>query len=460
MAKSVILILTDQLRGDCIGANGNEVVLTPFLDQLAVDGNNFENAHATNPSCIPARANILTGLDSYNNGFFGYCDGVKWNYKNTMVDLFNDNGFNTVNIGKTHFYPQNNAMNFKVNKLYDPQSLDTGFVSDYHKWLKEQAPFYFDNAIDYNNNSWIVFPWQHPSYCHPTEWTMREAITELEENKKNDLFLQISFHRPHPPFDPPSEYLDYYRDVTIRQPYTGDWSKEYEKFQVTIDGQYGKIPHRYLDLAHRAYLASITHIDHQIGKLIHYLKTNGLYDDTTILFTSDHGEMLGDHNMFRKATPFRGSIHIPFILKTNQNTVLDVNDKNKLVTHVDVMPTLLSAANIAFEHLDGEIVNTSKERELLIGEHPFDRGWHFILDYNYKYIWDSVSGEEWLFDVINDKFESNNVIKKVQHEVIINYREKLLSSFRKRKLDCFIDGENLKIGAKLKAYDGRFNIYE
>ncbi len=442
--RNVIMILTDQMRGDCLGACGNEQIMTPFIDELAKDGILFTNAHAANPSCIAARASILTGLYAHQNGFFGYCDGIKWDYQNTIVDQFNNRGYKTINVGKTHFYPQRNDMNFSVNKLYDPQQLDKDFKSDYHIWLEKANQIVEDPAIIHDNNGWPVYEWGAPSYYHPTEWTLRTALDEISNCNGQAFFLQMSFHRPHPPFDPPQFYLNMYRHQKVHHSVYGNWAQSHKLVTSRVHGQYGQIKEPYLQLAKQAYYGLITHIDYQVGRLITFLKKNQMYENTTILFTSDHGEMLGDHYMFRKATPFRGAVHIPFILKNDKlHSVVD----NRLVTHVDILPTLLEADNC-----QGYNLANTKKREVIIGEHPFDRGWHYVLTSEYKYIWDSESGCEWCFDVIEDEREVENIVTTISKDKLQALRQLLIDSFEKRELTQFIQSGKLRSGFCLPAY--------
>lgn len=450
--KNIILILTDQMRGDCLGVNGNDKIMTPFIDDLAKSGMNFENAQAANPSCIPARASILTGLPAEENGFYGYCDKIPWSYKDTMVDRFNSLGYKTINVGKTHFYPQRNDMNFVVNKLYDPQRLDADFISDYHLWLNEQDRTIEDPAIHYDNNGWPVFEWPGKAYYHPTEWTMRTSIEEIEKCNDNPFFMQISFHRPHPPFDPPKYYLDLYRDTNLPDPVEGDWSTKFACIEPTVHGQYGKIDEKYISLAQKAYYASITHIDYQIGRLTEYLQQNKLLDNTVIMFTSDHGEMLGDHNMFRKATPFKGAVHIPFIVRDGVNVGVK---SSKLATHIDIMPTLLSYVDPLNSSVTDRAINlvSDSDRDYLIGEHPFDKGWNFVLTAKYKYIWDSVSGEEWCFDAVNDTQEKENIINILPKQKLLSLRKILIKSFKERNLNQFVVDDKLYVGNKLPAFE-------
>lgn len=448
--KNVILILTDQMRGDCLGVSGNNQIMTPFLDQLASDGLNFTNAHSANPSCIAARASILTGLPSEKTGYFGYRDGQEWTYKNTMVDELNERGYKTINVGKTHFYPQRNDMNFSINKLYDPQRLDKGFKSDYHQWLEAVNPTAEDPALKWDNNGWSVMEWMEKSYYHPTEWTMRTGIEEIENSKDEPFFLQLSFHRPHQPLDPPEFYKNLYRDVDLGEAVTGDWSQAHLDFTTVVNGLYGKIDDKYYRLLKEAYYALITHIDYQIGKLIKYLRLNNMYNDTLIMFSSDHGDMLGDHYMYRKATPFRGSVHIPMIVR---GPGVPAGATDDIVTHIDIKPTILNYIDgNEREKYDGLNILGETKREALFGEHPFDRGWHFVITEKYKYIWDSDEGKEWCFDLTNDKLETTNIISTLESGKVSMLRKLMVDNFKARGLDQLVENDQLKVGTRLPSY--------
>src|SRR5699024_8124876 len=157
-----------------------------------------------------------------------------------------------------------------------------------------------------------------------------------------------SFVRPHPPFDPPVAFLDMYRDLEMPDNPVGDWAEQTDEEKAGYNPVTAKgiVPKRRLDRAKAAYYALITHLDHQIGRLLMALQEDGSYDNTIILFTSDHGELLGDHHLFRKTLPYEGSAHIPFILADPGNRL--TLKKNMLQAGVvelrDVMPTLLDIA--------------------------------------------------------------------------------------------------------------------
>ncbi|MFV0498956.1 MAG: sulfatase-like hydrolase/transferase, partial [Bacilli bacterium] len=207
---------------------------------------------------------------------------------------------------------------------------------------------------------------------------------------------------------------------------------------------------KYYKLMKKAYYAQITHIDYQIGRLVRFLQKNSLYDETLIIFTSDHGEMLGDHHMLKKSVPFNAAIKIPLIIKGSS---IKPKVENKLITHIDIMPTILEFLDQKKAHLDGVSILSDEKRDVLVGEHPSDKGWNYIIDGNYKYIWDSIKGQEWIFDFKHDQLEIQNLIGVIDNETLEIMRDKLVNSFKERNLTQFLDGNKLKTGSVLPACD-------
>ena len=180
---NIILIFTDQWRGDFLGSLGHKVK-TPFLDQLAGEGITYTSAYCATPSCIPARASLLTGMSGSSCNRIGYMDGIPWRYPVTMQGVFKSSGYRTINVGKTHYYPRREGQGFEANRLYDPQNWIDGGKSDYHKWLDEETGGkVIDPADSMDNNGFCYIPWTYDNYLHPTEWT---ADTAIEEIKKTD----------------------------------------------------------------------------------------------------------------------------------------------------------------------------------------------------------------------------------------------------------------------------------
>lgn len=151
---------------------------------------------------------------------------------------------------------------------------------------------------------------------HPTAWTGETAVEFIHHYKDDKpLFLKVSFARPHSPYDPPQRYLDMYKDAPVPEPVIGEWAAPFANYPKSKDAAFGDYGVEHAVESRRHYYANITFIDDQIGEIIRALKEEGLYDNSVIIFVSDHGDMLGDHYHWRKTYPYEGSSHVPFLLR-------------------------------------------------------------------------------------------------------------------------------------------------
>ncbi|HUV07404.1 MAG TPA: sulfatase-like hydrolase/transferase, partial [Spirochaetia bacterium] len=314
---NVVLICTDQWRGDCLSIAGHPTVHTPTLDALAMEGVRFSNAYTACPSCIASRASLFTGLAPCSHGRVGYQDSIPWDYETTLAGEFTRNGYQTQAIGKMHVYPPRSQTGFQNVILHDGfltqmrrEVEDPGRIDDYIVWLRREtgrlSADYFDHGI--NCNSWLVREWDKEEYLHPTNWVVSEGIDFLRRrDPRKPFFLFLSFVRPHPPFDPPRTYLEQYLASAIPDPPRGDWIKRFssQANPWKYDALAGFDDHDKVSRARAGYYALITHIDHQINRFLETLEMNGISpQNTIIMFLSDHGELLGDHGLFRKYLPY------------------------------------------------------------------------------------------------------------------------------------------------------------
>lgn len=459
---NIILIFPDQWRGDCLSSAGHPVVRTPFVDALALEGTTFDSAYSPAPTCIPARACLATGMTPSGCGRLGYQDGVPWRYSQTLMHCLSDGGYQTINVGKTHFYPQGLNLGFEVNRSYETQGhLDPSFESDYHRWLRnETGDRIHDTAIDHANNTWVPLPWPYDEYLHPTNWTADTAIAELKtRDQSRPFFLQIGFHRPHPPYDPPWHYFAQYQHRQLPPIPVGDWAEEFGRRPANAwAGTSGSLPADVQDDSRRAYYAAINHIDHQIGKVLHWLKQSKIYDNTYIIFCSDHGEMLGDHNRRHKIVPAEGSARVPLVVKPPKSDDLPSGERcDEPVTITDLMPTILQEAGVDIPgHVEALSLapllkdpSAGLEREYIHGEHA--GVWQFVTDGKEKFFWNSMSGEEFFFDLKNDPQELHNLAKSNENtERLQLWRHRLIEvlSTPERKPDGLSDGKQLITGVQ------------
>ncbi|MFW5799078.1 MAG: sulfatase-like hydrolase/transferase, partial [Planctomycetota bacterium] len=213
---NIIFILTDQWRGDCLSVTGHPDVDTPNLDELARQGTVFTSAYSSCPSCIAARTSIFTGLAPAGHGRLGYRDRVPWRYDNMLARVLRDAGYQTGCVGKTHFYPQGARFGFEEMDSYEGlQQHRPGYVNDYHEWLRDQSDGMFTTEFDHGiqSNSWYARPSHLPEELHNNTWVVTRGLEFIRRrDPTRPFFLNLSFHRPHPPIDPPQVTWDLYRD--------------------------------------------------------------------------------------------------------------------------------------------------------------------------------------------------------------------------------------------------------
>ena len=434
--KNIVLLMTDQLRGDCMGCAGHPDVKTPYLDTLASKGVRFENAYSACPSCVPARAALHTGLTQESHRRVGYADGIRWEYPHTMAGELTKAGYYTQCVGKMHVDPLRNYLGFCHVELHDgylhyyrdpeiPYRENQKQADDYFHWLKQEKGIDCDvTDTGLECNSWVARPWIYEEKYHPTNWVTDRSIDFLRRRDPDmPFFLFTSYLRPHPPFDAPQCYFDMYRNKELTPPVVGDWCDE-EALRARgriFDSDTGPLDPELVREMQIGYYACITHLDHQIGRLIQTLVENKLYDDTIILFVSDHGELLGDHHLFRKSRAYQGSSRVPFLVSGGGfRPEKPGSVKTDVVELRDVMPTVLEAAGIQIpDSVEGiSLWNTALKdsgtpevREYLHGEHTLgEASSHWIITKDEKYIWYSQTGEEQYFRIAEDPDELHNLI--------------------------------------------------
>lgn len=424
---NLILLMADQFRGDCLGIAGHPDVKTPYLDALAAEGVRFPNAYSACPTCVPARACLYTGMSQAHAGRVGYEDLVPWNYEHTLAGELARAGYYTQCVGKMHVHPLRNNLGFHDVRLHDgylhayrrpdtPACEDQRTADDYYWWLRQElgaAADPTDTGLDCN--SWIARPWMYGEKYHPTNWAASECLDFLRRRDRSmPFFLMASFVRPHPPLDPPGYYFDLYDRKELAPPWRGDWNRtdQAEADRYSYHAQTAPLDPDHIHRLRVGYYGSITHLDHQIGRIVSVLVEQGLMDNTVILFVSDHGEMLGDHLLFQKAKPYQGSVRVPLFLSGRRDLV-GRGVRPDLAELRDVMPTLLELAGAPIpDTVDGSSLLGPVDRSWLHGEHALGRdSMHFIVTRTDKFIWYSQTGEELYFDLERDPHETHNAVR-------------------------------------------------
>ncbi|MCL2834827.1 MAG: arylsulfatase, partial [Treponema sp.] len=404
-------------------------------------------------------------------------DGVNWNYDHYLAGEFARAGYHTQCVGKMHVHPARSLCGFHDVKLHDgylhynrsfekPAAMNQSVCDDYISWLREKQGSHAD-IIDTGPecNSWVARPWIYDESLHPTNWVVDQSIDFLRrKDPTKPFFLMMSFVRPHSPLDPPQYYFNMYQDKDIPMPLLGDWEeKEDKNLEGHVFNAMQGIPEaKAIKKARAAYYGCITQIDHQIGRFMQAMFDHDVLKNTVIVFTSDHGDLLGDHNLFRKSLPYRGSCSIPFLVYDPGNQLgLPAGQRISQLTELrDVMPTLLSFAGIEIPaSVEGKSVlpllrgQNVPWREYIHGEHTWNQlSNQFIVTEKDKFIWFSQTGREQYFNLQKDPDEINNLINDAGSKERINYLRKLLIKELAGREEGYSDGCVLIAGKQPRAY--------
>lgn len=458
----IILIMSDQHRGDAMHCMGNASVVTPNMDALAADGTLFMNGYCSTPSSTPARAGLLTGMSPWHHGMTGY-GRVGSNYRYKMPQMLRDLDYYTFGIGKMHWFPQKTLHGFHGTLIDESGRVESEeFISDYRLWFQMQAPGLNPDStgIGWNAHGGAVYAL--PERLHPTAWTGKEAC-EMIHNYKNGngqpLFLKVSFARPHSPYDPPKRLMDMYEGKDVSAPYIGEWckDKDYALLQdvdtAAKDAAFGNFGEEYAKQSRRYYYANVTFVDEEVGKVIQALKEEGMYDNALICYISDHGDMLGDHHHWRKTYPYEGSSHVPYIVKWPASYHFEKGGKVEAPVELrDLLPTFIDVAGgVVPADMDGRSLKSLMKgdagwRKYIDLEHATcyspDNYWCALTDGKVKYVWRFHTGEEELFDLVKDPHELKNVAKEKKYcSQLLELREAMVQHLSERGEEFVKDGK-------------------
>jgi arylsulfatase len=457
---NILFLMDDQHRGDWIGAAGAKWMITPNLDRLAREGVLFRRGYSSTPSCLPARAALLTGLSPWNHGCLGYRP-IPEHYAWEMPRLFTEAGYRTHCVGKNHFTPQRNTHGYQSVELGEPSTRDTVPVDDYGAWFAKEMPGHkpFEGWHSGNDQrGGMDYPFDER--LHLTHWAADRAIRFLQsEPHGKPWFLKVSLIHPHTPLNAPKRWNDRYAGVDIPPPAIGDWARkmyggQQTSFKKSPEATRGVVPAEEIRVTRRSYAAAISFVDEQIGRVLEALEKRGDLENTLILFTADHGDIMGDHYLYRKTFSVEGSVNVPMIVRWPSRLGLDARRgqvRNDLAELRDVLPTFLDAAGLPKPpNVEGlsllDALRGKPWRSMLDLEHascyaPKD-GWVALTDQRYKYVYYTVTGVQQLFDLQADPHELRDLAAEESSAALVqNWRQKMAKHLAPRGEDWVRDGD-------------------
>jgi choline-sulfatase len=344
---NILVVLADQLVPFLTGAYGHRVVQTPSLDRLASQGIRFDAAYTPYPLCSPARASFMTGAYASRLGCYDNASVLPAD-EPTIAHHLTNAGYETVLSGKMHFVGPDQLHGFRRRLTTDvfPATMD------WVPTLDEEGRFVRGgHARSYVPPNVGVATWtKFLSYDEETHFRALEFLRERSRLEPEDpFFLVVSYHHPHDPFKVTQELWDLYEGAEIELPSAPDeiecsamdvWANEaHETDQVDLTDRDG------LTALRRSYYGLVTYIDRKLGELLAALGETGQAEDTIVLFTSDHGDMLAERRMVQKRCFYEWSVRIPLLLRfpDGRRAGTSVADP---VSLLDVVPTLLDVAGV------------------------------------------------------------------------------------------------------------------
>jgi choline-sulfatase len=323
---NIILIMTDQQRFDSLSCYGCKAVDTPNLDSIAEKGTKFQNCYVSAPVCTPSRSSLMTGKYIQGHGVYRLYDNL--DEKEVLLPKHLENlGYHTALFGKLHV----SSNHYEAEKrhpndgfaIYEwcnegPLRMDSEFHA-YKKWLDEKAPDFCKKLETRKRNIGHI-----PEHLHMTYWAAERAVNFIKENNssKSPFFCNVSFFDPHDPYDNyPPGYEEKVKTENIPEPIPDD-SKNQEINAIRREhnnsyiGGFSDFSKEDIKKCRTGYYAAIAFLDEQIGKILSSLEETNQMDNTVIIFTSDHGDMLGDHGLMVKGAFFyEPSVKVPMLIK-------------------------------------------------------------------------------------------------------------------------------------------------
>lgn len=379
---NILFITCDQLRQDALGCYNNDIVQTPHIDRLAAEGVRFTESYVASPVCGPNRGSIATGR-------YPSINGLRTNGcilppgELTLMEALRQRGYRTYGSGKMHFGPQWRWVNdnpdatwdFSPDWAVDPQPqpwefpfygfTDGAFSEDnrvgpYAEYLEAHG---FDPWADPHSFSYpqhVTVQSAYPAEHHQTAWITDRALDFLNahphQNTDQPFFLWVSYVHPHHPFNPPAPYDNMYNPAAMPPPLwhpdvVENWPETYRRKYLAREGSHEAIgmvdlPDAEWQRIKAFYYGMISFIDDQIGRLLQALADHNRLQDTIIIFTSDHGEMLGDYHLVFKGTHYDCVTRVPLIIRRPDDADSG-QSRDLFASSLDLMPTMLDLAGVS-----------------------------------------------------------------------------------------------------------------
>lgn len=448
---NILFLFTDQQRADTIGALGNPIIRTPVLDRLAREGMAFTRCYSPSPVCMSSRFALLTGTPAHVNGCVDNQGSVDLG-RPTYATLLSESGYQCHAIGKMHLAPDHRAAaGFGSRNV--SEELKPG---DYPDHLARSG---FSHVLDPHGLRgeyyYVPQPSQLPAHLHESAWVADRAIDFLSgRDQARPFLLYAGFIKPHPPFESPTPWNRLYRNHEMPRPHVPPNSVDYHSRINRVQNRYKYVDRtatddRLLQTMKAAYYGAISFIDFQIGRILDALGPE--INNTLVVFSSDHGELLGDYGCFGKRCMLEASVRVPLLVRFPGGYGSGMRCPTP-VSLCDLYPTFAEAAGIPGEawtcaadaHSLRDVVGAGSPRRIVCSQ--FQQGWmgqYMASDGRHKYVYSAPDRREWLWRVEDRLLESEDLSRDAASaDVLVTLRSHLHTWLRQgRHADALDDSE-------------------
>ncbi|MDN5200267.1 sulfatase [Fulvivirgaceae bacterium BMA10] len=442
---NVLFIIADDLTATALSCYENKACKTPNIDKLASEGVRYTKAYCQYPVCGPSRASLMSGYYPNATKTFGYVSGREniGPDRKTWSQLFKENGYYTARVSKIFHMGVPIDIEKGSDGKDDEASWTERFNSQGPEWKAEGESELVQGNPDgtlpkRGGNVMTIVKADGDDLVHSDGKTAEKASELIRKHKNEPFFLAVGFVRPHVPFVAPRTYFDPYPHEEVQMPeeVEGDWDDIPERGINYVTSVNAQMTLEQEKKAIAAYYASVAYLDSQVGKVLNTLKQEGLEENTIVIFTSDHGFHLGEHDFWMKVSVHEESARVPMIIK--------VPGKEPAVCHsfaelLDLYPTVAELANLqTSEHLQGKsLTKTLDDPTFKVRDMAFSvtqGGKTFLLRTDkwayIQYDEDASSGIE-LFDMENDPKQFTNLAEKPEYaKVVADFQEKLKTKLK------------------------------
>lgn len=442
---NILFIMVDEMRWDAMGCEHHPVVSTPNLDRLARQGTRFSNAYTVAPVCCPSRASVFSGR-------YAQVHGVTINETAAnrgeifLPSILRYYGYHTAISGKLHYRPE--RFDYGFDQFWSFTSEGPTPALGFQAYLKQKHGSPAKWPIVPGTCPWPddalgrdVGMFRYPEEDFETDWITSRSLDYLRGRKDNPQpwFLFTSYLKPHSPSVEPKPYYERYDPRELPIPRLPANIKEIRAALKGRDRRRFIDDEQMLRMMSALYYGAITHVDNHVGTLLAELERLGMADNTLVLFTADHGNMLGDRGRMFKGVMYEGSSHVPLIWRG----VKDAGEnhggvESKIIENTDLMPTLL-------ESVDLPVPERIQGRSFLNLMRGGDPGWRdrcyaqlataMVRTPRWKFIDNSqsLSRDFELYDMRNDPKEERNAASDAKHRDLVEDFKRQLTAWRSDK---------------------------